>query len=315
MSSLNVPKPKLSKPKCLQQQSSLCNIKNKVYCIAYTVISTIAILFIIIYFDVASLPQQAQPSNANIIIQQNNKTQITYKNNTNSVDLTDNYSKEEEPSDTLAEKWQLYNLGDTVKFREDNSKPSNRRARERNVKKTPHSIAADYIRRTNKSFNYDALMDILNERMQNNEPFQIPNDNELVVHLRTGDVIDHSNNSVTEMLSKYTKYVNGKSYVKPMSYYKQVMRFAARKNLTRVTLVTGFHQTEKVQTSVQKSLNYLNRVRGAFEGNDFQTYIRLNGNPDEDFIFMCNSRYFVQSGGGFSKIIAELIKMKNGTVF
>ena len=183
--------------------------------------------------------------------------------------------------------------------------------RERNVKMTPNSIAADYIRRTNKNNDYDELMDILNERMQKNESSQIPNDNELVVHLRTGDVIDHSKKSVTEMLSRYTKYVNGKSYVKPMSYYKQVMKFAASKNLTKVTLVTGFHETK----SVRKSLDYVNRVQEAFEENDFQTSIRLNENPDEDFIFMCNSRYFVQSGGGFSKIIAELIKMKNGTVF
>lgn len=66
------------KQKSLQQQSSFCNIKNKVYCLSLTVITIIIILFATIYFDVAShsntpsQPIRKQQNNANIIIESDN---------------------------------------------------------------------------------------------------------------------------------------------------------------------------------------------------------------------------------------------------
>ena len=43
--------------------------------------------------------------------------------------------------------------------------------------------------------------------------------------------------------------------------------------------------------------------------------ILRNTNPDDDFIFMSQSKYFVRSGGGFSNIISELVKKNKGIVY
>ena len=43
--------------------------------------------------------------------------------------------------------------------------------------------------------------------------------------------------------------------------------------------------------------------------------IRLNRNPDEDVLVMASSKYFVKSGGGFSRMIAHLVQMNGGKVF
>ena len=40
----------------------------------------------------------------------------------------------------------------------------------------------------------------------------------------------------------------------------------------------------------------------------------INLDPDEDFLIMCNAKYFVPSGGGFSDVITNIVKLKGGRV-
>ena len=42
--------------------------------------------------------------------------------------------------------------------------------------------------------------------------------------------------------------------------------------------------------------------------------MRINENPDIDFVIMCNAKYFVQSGG-LSRLIAQIVKSHGGRVF
>ena len=42
--------------------------------------------------------------------------------------------------------------------------------------------------------------------------------------------------------------------------------------------------------------------------------MRNSGNPDLDFLNMCHSDIFIQSGGGFSKLIASYVKSNNKNV-
>ena len=47
---------------------------------------------------------------------------------------------------------------------------------------------------------------------------------------------------------------------------------------------------------------------------EFITKIISGREPDFDLSYMSKSKYFVQSGGGFSRIIADLVKVNNGIV-
>ena len=52
-----------------------------------------------------------------------------------------------------------------------------------------------------------------------------------------------------------------------------------------------------------------------FENAGYLVELRLGQSPDEDFSTMSRSKYFVQSGGRFSRIISNLVKYNNGVVF
>ena len=40
----------------------------------------------------------------------------------------------------------------------------------------------------------------------------------------------------------------------------------------------------------------------------------LGGNPDDDIAFSANSRYFIQGGGGFSILLANMVSVMGGQV-
>merc|ERR1719162_2609078 len=58
----------------------------------------------------------------------------------------------------------------------------------------------------------------------------------------------------------------------------------------------------------------LNLIQEVFEQRGFNVTQRVDGNPDCDFIYGSNSRFFVSGGGGFSKLISAMVKIGNGTL-
>lgn len=42
--------------------------------------------------------------------------------------------------------------------------------------------------------------------------------------------------------------------------------------------------------------------------------VRAESLPDDDFAYMCNAKTFVQAGGGFSSLIAEVVKKRGNLV-
>lgn len=54
----------------------------------------------------------------------------------------------------------------------------------------------------------------------------------------------------------------------------------------------------------------------AFLKEEFDSVeILHSGLPDADFALLCSSKIFVQGGGGFSRLIAEVVKIRGGKVF
>ena len=191
-----------------------------------------------------------------------------------------------------------YELGDMVRFRQPGG-------RVHHLKHFPNSIATEYMLSTQENNDFNTLLDIINKR----QPKFYPHDT-LVIHLRIGDVIDEINVSLRDMLADYTLWKNRKQYVKPIKYYKDLIDTIHNYKIKKILFIGGFHK----KSNHDKSLQYVNYIKQYFENNGFKCTTRINENADEDFLIMCNSKYFLPSGGGFSVVIKEMVILKGGTV-
>lgn len=168
----------------------------------------------------------------------------------------------------------------------------------------PNSIAVEYMKRTQHEKDYNTLIDIINSRKVKG-----PGRFTLVVHLRCGDVLEKSPYSVEEHLRKNRKYKNGLFYVKTRNYYNRIISIIRNYDIRNVEIVSYYHNSKRYP----KSIEYITKIRNIFS-KKYITKIISGREPDFDLSYMSKSKYFVQSGGGFSRIIADLVKVNNGIV-
>ena len=168
----------------------------------------------------------------------------------------------------------------------------------------PNSIAVEYMKRTQHEKDYNTLISIINSRT-----VKRPGRFTLVVHLRCGDVLEKSPYSVEEHLQKNRKYNNGLFYVKTRNYYNRILSIVRNYDIRNVEIISYYHNSKRYP----KSIEYITSVRNIF-GQKYITKIISGREPDFDLSYMSNSKYFVQSGGGFSRIIADLVQINNGIV-
>jgi hypothetical protein len=201
----------------------------------------------------------------------------------------------------------LYRLGDMVRLDHKEWGRSNSKiGYVMYKKKYPYSIAKKYMDRTKKINNYSVLLQILNEYTP-----KVTCDNCLIIHLRIGDVLDNSDYSVSDHLKRPIPHKNKLMYVKPLSYYIKTIKIAKKKKIRNIILIGGYH----TNTTHTKSDLYVDTIEKLFRNNNFICKKRINQDPDDDFVIMCNAKYFLPSGGGFSSVITEIVRLKGGTVF
>ena len=130
--------------------------------------------------------------------------------------------------------------------------------------------------------------------------------------MRTADVIDDSPLSIKQILSSSSSLGVSGNYLKQISYYMKSMDQLKPFNLSKALFITGFHQG----SNHQKSIMYIQTIMKLFQNNGYtQTKLRINENPDNDFLIMSNSQYFIRSGGGYSRIAALMVSMNGGNVY
>lgn len=187
-------------------------------------------------------------------------------------------------------KWHDYRLGDVVRWRES---PHYSSLMKETKNRFPGSIAALYCQKTAKTEDFDTLYSIIMTKLF--DPFRSPPDT-CSIHLRLGDVYQQDNSF----------------YFHPLNYYRRhVIPVLSKKKIRHVTIVAGAHHPYHLEGS----LDYIVRLIELLTLHAIQVKnVRLGGSPDEDFVFMCSSRYFIQSGGGFSIVIAQMVKKNKGIV-
>lgn len=130
----------------------------------------------------------------------------------------------------------------------------------------------------------------------------------MLIHLRTGDVIDDDSRSVYEFLSNELLHENGTNYVKPLKYFTNILEKNNKlSKLKNVIIFSGFH----MKHNHSKSFQYIEEIKKMFVDKGFNVQTRLNEDPDEDFVILCHAKYFIKSGGGFSHLISQMINKRN----
>ena len=150
-----------------------------------------------------------------------------------------------------------------------------------------------------------------------------PGPRDVVVHLRLGDVIDSSAFSVQELLSSSRSHYpsdNRSVYALAYSYYDfHLTDDLLIQQAHRIVLVGAAHggySNKTVLPRTTKSCYYVHLLREYFLQRGAKAVeLRLGGLPDDDVLFMAQSRYFVLGGGGFSRTIGWLVEELGGTVF
>ena len=224
--------------------------------------------------------------------------------------------------------WPMYRLGDMFKKHRQRRQRFGWRFHHRHFNS---SIAVEYMDRIENPFNgtegnsnYSTMIQIVNERIERNKTLQcmLPGNKTLVVHLRTGDVIDIAGNPLQPLpnhipvqtyLNFNVQTFKGITYTRGLPFYSKMWDQIQSKGIQidRILVITGWHH----EIAHYRSIAYINAVIKHFEKLVDRVDIRVNENPDEDVIIMSRSKYFVQSGGGFSGMIAGLVARNGGTVF
>jgi len=168
------------------------------------------------------------------------------------------------------------------------------------------SIADEYYRKTDKTGNYEILKKIVDRRSKEIEK---PPDNSLIIHLRIGDVIDWEYSGPIDDL------LNGLDgdfgYLKSYDYFKEKILFLNENNIKKIIIVGGYHTEE----DHSRSEEYTEKIKRYLESNDFEVKLKINeGTADEDFLYMCNSKYFLKTDGGYSRTINRIVEMKGGII-
>ena len=163
------------------------------------------------------------------------------------------------------------------------------------LKHFPNSIASEYLMETSEDDDYKTLSSIILKRV---EPKDIPPDNTCVIHLRIGDVINMAKESAKEIAAK-SVFIGPESWSNYTPCISQI-RDGLQKlpKVSKIVIVAGSHKDVKLR----KSYKYLSIIKRKLEKDGYEVDMRLGGDPDKDFIFMCMSPNFIASGGSYSKL-------------
>ncbi len=134
---------------------------------------------------------------------------------------------------------------------------------------------------------------------------KIPEENELVIHLRLGDIFQKS---------KYEK-------LRVKRLKKSVDRLFRKDNILnsnpemikKITIVTALHYGANevngkhfyTKHSYNQNLSFLSNFEERINARGFELNLISNENTDLDLCYMANSKYFVKGCSNFSHIIAK----------
>lgn len=198
-------------------------------------------------------------------------------------------------------KWLNYRLGDFIRGL---SRPP------RN--KYKGSIAQQYIRQNNnhpKVLNLNLLNKIVNNHAKS---ITIPEENMVILNLRIGDVLRKYKDGIYFFHRKNLPLLpNGVGgWGTTLESIKEL--FDSHSIPIESTIVLCYGSHKNINCTLSK--NYINDVENILKKNNYKFKRHNSNNPDDDFTFMCKSSTFIQTKGGFSRLISKIVSLNGGTV-
>lgn len=212
---------------------------------------------------------------------------------------------------TNKKKWLNYRLGDII------AGHCYKKSYERHYfnsigKLYPNSIAAIYNEKTNnlknnRFNNLDILDKIVRDKTTKNN---IPGIDNIVIHLRIGDsLVGYKNGKF--IYNKRKRFKSGTYAIKLESFENLIdyIKKNVKNNNNKIVLVYGAHKKNEKLNDI-----YINEIKKILNKKNITFVERLTGDPDDDFIYMVNSKYFIKSNGMYSNLISKIVKKNGGMV-
>ena len=197
--------------------------------------------------------------------------------------------------------------------------------------KYPNSIVCEYHHETEEPRDIKALTRVLDRYSNQNTHIELADRQSIVVHLRLGDGLcaridptcrgtvtsvpncwEHDDDCFRNPDSETKHYAYSKAWYLPLLY--ELEAFQDR----YVVIVSDF--THWTRTSDPREGNYTvdevyaQNVYNFFSEHGFDVKMKRTGTPDADFVYMCSSAVFLQGGGGYSNLVASVVRERGRIV-
>ena len=193
----------------------------------------------------------------------------------------------------------------------------------------PGSLVCLYQSRTRQKGDLRALLESLDLLEQKRPSPLQPNDKTVVVHLRLGDGLCAQNDlecrgntssvpSCWESDSDcWQDPVTKRQYAFSKMWYFSVARQLSAKHSVVIVgdakhWTRGGGDPRNGNFSVDE--RYRQDVADFFASFGHTVSVREGASPDDDFIYMCRSKKYVQSGGGLSALVGSVVSLRGGAV-
>jgi len=152
----------------------------------------------------------------------------------------------------------------------------------------------------------DAMLELGDER-----GYQAPEEDEVVVHLRLGDIIELSSDAVDHMLLLGGDPAHNRNFKNGIKSIGEYLDTLESTSLNKVRIRGGSHKFKYYRNSCVYSMC----LKQAIEEAGYEVTMVLNGvSPDEDFYYAARARHLIVSVGGYSRLMGQMVERHGGTV-
>ena len=169
----------------------------------------------------------------------------------------------------------------------------------------PGTIAWEYLQKSHAVFDFEILCDHI-VRRRSGSLSHLPPPDAVVIHLRLGDDV--------EWQWRHTDLWDGQDHkkVKNKAYFEAaVEKFPAD---VKTVVVVGSAVHRNYFSDSKGSEWYKSKVVEFFTRRGYKVVQRLSAAlPDDDFVYVANSRYFLPTGGGYGGQASACVERLGGT--
>ena len=195
-----------------------------------------------------------------------------------------------------------YRLGDI--YNGDAGKSNEKWLRNHHIKNFPKSLASEYLLNTVQKNNIKIMSNIVKDRLNNIPKY------DCVLHIRIGDVLEDldynkiiqewNNNKINNEKGNFFDKIK---YLRNKKYFNDKIIKLKNLNINKIYIIAGAHIK---YNQYKNSSLYIDLIKNLFEYNKIKCILLLKNNPDYDILLSVNAKNFINTGGGFSKLIIEI---------